>query len=278
MSEENLSEIDAVDQEVTAIDGNAVGPEIEDFDQNGLLLKIATDGIAIQDYVKRLKENDILVAVDGELYLDGPAKLNDKFAMEAGDEAKWLLTFWRDGQLFDILLRAPIQSQFGLATEQESEWALEQFGTHVYGEFAEYQNYEIYRDGHGICDVLSLEKDPVAFILPSLWCLKYRLFPPLAAIIAAYLVTFFINIFLFLLTYIILSRFFYISQDNILRSFTLFAGKSHYMTIASTNENDVSAIVNKIDAKNKIRFEANAIKKSRVVHKVIVKGATNPGK
>ena len=277
MSEENLPDIDSVDQEASATDGEALGSEITDFDQNGLLLKIATDGIAIQDYVKRLKESDILVAVDGELYLDGPAKLNDKFVMEAGDEAKWLLTFWRDGQLFDILLRAPIQSQFGLATEQESEWALEQFSTHVYGEFAEYQNYEIYRDGRGVCDVLSLEKDPVAFILPSLWCLKYRLFPPLAAIVAAYLVTFFINIFLFLLTYIILSRFVYISQDNILRSFTLYAGKSHYMTIASTNENDVSAIVKKIDPKNKIRFEANAIKKSRVVHKVIVKGATTPG-
>ena len=277
MSEENLPEIEAVDPDATATDGKSIEPEVVDFDQNGLLLKIATDGIAIQDYVKRLKESDILVAVDGELYLDGPAKLNDKFVMEAGDEAKWLLTFWRDGQLFDILLRAPIQSQFGLATEQESEWALEQFSTHVYGEFAEYQNYEIYRDGRGVCDVLSLEKDPVAFILPSLWCLKYRLFPPLAAIVAAYLVTFFINIFLFLLTYIILSRFVYISQDNILRSFTLYAGKSHYMTIASTNENDVSAIVKKIDPKNKIRFEANAIKKSQVVHKVIVKGATTPG-
>ena len=44
----------------------------EDFDQNGLLLKIATNGIAIQDYVKRLKESDILVAVDGEVFLDGP--------------------------------------------------------------------------------------------------------------------------------------------------------------------------------------------------------------
>jgi hypothetical protein len=277
MSEENLPEIEAVDPDATATDGKSIEPEVVDFDQNGLLLKIATDGIAIQDYVKRLKESDILVAVDGELYLDGPAKLNDKFVMEAGDEAKWLLTFWRDGQLFDILLRAPIQSQFGLATEQESEWALEQFSTHVYGEFSEYQNYEIYRDVRGVCDVLSLEKDPVAFILPSLWCLKYRLFPPLAAIVAAYLVTFFINIFLFLVTYIILSRFVYISQDNILRSFTLYAGKSHYMTIASTNENDVSAIVKKIDPKNKIRFEANAIKKSQVVHKVIVKGATTPG-
>jgi hypothetical protein len=252
MSEENFFGIDTVDQE--AAGGRAMEPEAVDFDQNGLLLKIATDGIAIQDYVKRLKESDILVAVDGELYLDGTAKLNDKFMMEAGDEAKWLLTFWRDGQLFDILLRAPIQSQFGLATEQESEWALEQFNAHVYGEFADYQNYEVYRNGRGVCDVLSLEKDPVAFILPSLWCLKYRLYPPLAAIMAAYLVTFFINIFLFLLTYIILSRFVYISQDNILRSFTLYAGKSHYMTIASTNENDVSAIVKKIDPKKQNTF------------------------
>ena len=131
MSEENLFEIDSVDQEASVADGMAGETEIVDFDQNGLLLKIATDGIAIQDYVKRLKESDILVAVDGELYLDGTAKLNDKFMMEAGDEAKWLLTFWRDGQLFDILLRAPIQSQFGLATEQETGWAMEERGANL---------------------------------------------------------------------------------------------------------------------------------------------------
>jgi hypothetical protein len=278
MSEEkDLSTTDATDPEGTAASGEGTGSEIVDFDQNGLLLKIASDGIAVQDYVKRLKESDILVAVDGELYLDGPAKLQEKFIMEAGDEAKWLLTFWRDGQLFDILLTSPIQSQFGLATEQETEWALEQFKSYVYGEFSEYQNFEIYRDIHGVCDILSLEKDPVAFILPSLWCLKYRLFPPLGALLAAYLITFFINIFLFLLTYLILSRFVYISQDNIMRSFTLYAGKSHYMTIGSTNENDVSAIVKKIDPKNKIRYEANSIKKRSVVHKVIVKGAPAPG-
>ena len=87
---------------------------------------------------------------------------------------------------------------------------------------------------------------------------------------AAYLITFFINIILFAITYVILSRFIFLSQENVLRSFTLFAGKSHYMTIAATNENDVSAIVKKIDSKNKIRYERNAVKKARVVHKVIV--------
>ena len=48
------------------------------------------------------------------------------------------------------------------------------------------------------------------------------------------------------------------------------------MTIASTNENDVSAIVKKIDPKNKIRFEPNAIKKSAIVHKVIINRVQNP--
>jgi len=69
----------------------------------------------------------------------------------------------------------------------------------------------------------------------------------------------------------VLSRFIHVSQDNIMRSFTLFAGKKHYMTIAGTNEKDVSVIVKNIDPQNKIRFERNAIKKRSVIHKVIVK-------
>lgn len=253
---------DAADQEI---------PVVEDFDQNGMLLKIAVNGITVQDYVKRLQESDILVAVDGKIYRDGPAKLREIFESKAGTEAKWLLSFWRDGQIFDILITSPIQSQFGLATEQETQWALEQFEEHVYTDFDSYQNYEVYRDGRGVCDILSMEKDPMAFMFPVFWCMKYRLYPPLFVLLVSYGITIFVNIFLFLITYIVLSRFVYLSQNNIMRSFTLFESKNHYMTIASSNEQDVSALVKKIDPKNKIRFERHAIKAPKVVHKVILK-------
>jgi len=252
----------AADQEI---------PVVEDFDQNGMLLKIAVNGITVQDYVKRLQESDILVAVDGKIYRDGPAKLREIFESKAGTEAKWLLSFWRDGQIFDILITAPIQSQFGLATEQETQWALEQFEEHVYTDFDSYQNYEVYRDGRGVCDILSMEKDPMAFMFPAFWCMKYRLYPPLFVLLVSYGITIFVNIFLFLITYVVLSRFVYLSQNNIMRSFTLFESKNHYMTIASSNERDVSALVKKIDPKNKIRFERHAIKAPKVVHKVILK-------
>ncbi len=245
--------------------------QVEDFDQNGMLLKVAVNGITVQDYVKRLQESDILVAVDGKIYRDGPARLLEIFTSKVGEEAKWLLSFYRDGQIFDLLITSPIQSQFGLATEQETQWALEQFDGHVFAEFDNYQNYEVYRDGHGVCDILSMEKDPMAFLFPLMWCLKYRLYPPIAALLVSYAITLFTNMILFVITYIVLSRFVYVSQNNIMRSFTLFQSKNHYMTIAAVNENDVSAIVKKIDPHNKIRFERHAVKAPKIVHKVILK-------
>jgi len=243
----------------------------EDFDQNGLLLKIAVNGITVQDYVKKLQESDILVAVDGKIYRDGPAKLREIFESRTGAEAKWILSFWRNGQIFDILVKSPIQSQFGLATQQETEWALEQFEEHVYAEFDSYQNYEVYRDPYGVCDILSMEKDPMTFLFPVMWCLKYRLYPPLFVLLVSYGITLFVNLILFVITYIVLSRFVYLSQNNIMRSFTLFENKNHYMTIAASNEKDVSVLLKKMDPKNKIRFERHAIKAPKVVHKVILK-------
>ena len=244
---------------------------IEDFDQNGLLLKIAVNGITVQDYVKKLQESDILVAVDGKIYRDGPAKLREIFESRRGAEAKWLLSFYRDGQIFDILVQTPIQSTFGLSTQQETDWALDKFAEHVYAEFDTYQNYEVYKDQHGVCDILSMEKDPMTYLFPAIWCLKYRLYPPLIVLLVCYGITAFVNLILFAITYAVLSRFIFLSQNNIMRSFTLYQNKNHYMTIAASNENDVSTLLKRIDPKNKIRFERYSIKAPKVVHKVILK-------
>ena len=265
---------DLEDENIASDDQNfesAPQGDLEDFEQGGLLLKIATNGLSIPDYVKKLKEADILVAVDGEIYRDGPTKLKELFTRQNGQQSKWLLSLWRDGQIFDILITNPIESRFGLSTEQETEWAIEEYNKHVYGDFDSYQNYEIYKDGNGVCDVLSMDKDLLAGLFPALWLLKYRLYPPLGAVLISYGVSYSINLLLFVITYIVLSRFIYVSQNNIMRSFSLFASKKHYMTIAGTNERDVSVIVKNIDPNNKIRFERHAVKKPQVIHKVIVK-------
>ena len=116
-----------------------------------------------------------------------------------------------------------------------------------------------------------MEKDPMTYLFPAIWCLKYRLYPPLIVLLVCYGITVFVNLILFAITYAVLSRFIYLSQNNIMRSFTLYQNKNHYMTIAASNENDVSTLLKRIDPKNKIRFERYSIKAPKVVHKVILK-------
>ena len=56
-----------------------------------------------------------------------------------------------------------------------------------------------------------------------------------------------------------------------MRSFTMFADKYHYMTVAASNEADVSLIVRKIDPNNRVRFEKNIVKKRVEIKKTIEK-------
>ena len=85
MSEEEQNLLDPENMADQALDEAEALPEVEDFDQNGLLLKIATNGLSIPDYVKKLKEADILVAIDGHIYRDGPAKLREMFLSRQGE-------------------------------------------------------------------------------------------------------------------------------------------------------------------------------------------------
>ncbi len=248
---------------------------VVEADLQGFLLKIAVGGITVQDYVKRLLEDDILVAIDGKPYLDGPKRLRETFLQERDQESKWLLTFYRNGLIFDILIDHPIKSAFGYSTEKETEFVLGAFQKHAFGDFQSYENFEIYRDKSGKCDVLSFKIDPLAWIIPPLWLLKYRLYPPLAVVLVVYLLAFVINIYFFIAVFIILSIYVSRAQNNLLRSFTMFAEKYHYMTIAATNEADVNLLIKKIDHKNKIRYENNVIKRRVNIKKTIEKNTND---
>jgi len=129
---------------------------VDEADKQGFLLKIAVGGITVQDFVKRLEEDDILVAIDGKPYLDGPKRLRQTFLQDRDQESKWLLTFFRDGVVFDILIDHPIKSAFGYSTENETAFVLDAFKKHTFGDFQSYENYEVYRDKTGRCDILNL--------------------------------------------------------------------------------------------------------------------------
>ena len=235
----------------------------------GFLLKMSSNGITVQDYVKKLQEDDILIAIDGERYLNGPKQLRDTFLEEHDSENKWLLTFYRDGVIFDILIDHPLKSAFEYTTREETDLVLSVFRNHTFGDFQSYENFEVYKNTDGVCDILNFKQDPMAWIAPPLWLLKHRLYPPLIVIVILYLLMFVVNIYLFIAASIMVSIYINKAQTNLLRSFTMFEDKAHYMTIAASNEADVSQIIRKTDPNNKIRFEKNIIKKPKTIKKVM---------
>ena len=236
----------------------------------GRFLKISESGISVPDFVKRLDENDILVAIDGRVYLDGKNNLKSTFIPAGGledQEAKWLLTFCRGGVIFDILLERPLSSVFVVSTQEETENVKLIFSEHKFDDFQNYENFEIYKSKDRMCDIVSFKKDPLALIFPILWMSKNRLYTPLSVLSVVYLFSFFLNIYLFLLVVVIISVYVDRAQENLLRSFTMFADKFHYMTIAASNEQDVGDILKNVDPRNKVRFEKIKPKKTRATVK-----------
>ena len=255
MIDNPIEELEAVE----ASNKKEAGENIE-----GVFLKISDSGISVPDFVKRLDENDILVAIDGNLYLNGQKKLQDAFIPAEGsedEEAKWLLTFCREGVLFDILLDRPLSSNFDNTSNEETDSVKKIFAEHKFDEFQNYENYEIYKSKYRVCDILSFKKDPLALIFPIIWMSKNQLYPPLCCIVIVYLFAFFLNIYAFLGVVVIISIYVDRAQENLLRSFTMYADKFHYMTIAATNEVDIATILKNIDPNNKIRFEKTKAKK-----------------
>ena len=69
--------IDSPPEELKAVQA---ADALEDGDDiKGRFLKISEGGISVPDFVKRLDENDILVAIDGHVYLDGKKNLKSTF-------------------------------------------------------------------------------------------------------------------------------------------------------------------------------------------------------
>ena len=84
-------------------------PSVEDQLQTFLRLK--EHGQSSRTRALRLKENDIVVAIDGNSYHDSIDNMVD--LLSSGEEGDmWLLTIWRNGKFFEVFTRGPLGGIF----------------------------------------------------------------------------------------------------------------------------------------------------------------------
>ena len=211
-------------------------------------LKLSEHGQSSRTRALRLKENDIVVAIDGISYHDTIDNMVD--LLSSGDEGEmWLLTIWRNGKFFEIFTRGPLGGIFELARPDESQMIMELFQKREMGQKNEYRIFEALRDVKRVVDVYDTTHSQVAVILPPVWLLQQKMWEPLLAILCVYLITFSVNIFLFILAAVLLALYFKKGQVTLRRSYGMFQDRQVWAIVAARSDLEAQEMCRDLDEK-----------------------------
>ena len=233
MSNENLTE----SQEKASQEG-----QLQTF------LKLKEHGQSSRTKALRLKENDIVVAIDGNSYHDSIDNMVD--LLSSGEEGDmWLLTIWRNGKFFEVFTRGPLGGIFEFTRPDESQMIIELFQKRDMGQKEEYRIFEALRDVKRVVDVYDTTHSQVAVILPPVWLLQQKMWEPLLAILCVYLLTFSVNIFLFILAVILVALYLRKGQVTLRRSYGMFQDRQVWAIIAARSNKEAQEMCRDIDEK-----------------------------
>ena len=211
-------------------------------------LQLKEHGQSSRTRALRLKENDVIVAIDGEPYHESIDNMVDLLSSGEEDDT-WLLTIWRNGKFFEIFTRGPLGGVFDFTRPEESQMIMELFQKRKMGEKKEYRIFEALRDINRVVDVYDTTHSQTAVILPPVWLLQQKMWEPLLAILCVYLITFSVNIFLFILAVILLGLYFRKGQVTLRRSYGMFQDRQVWAILAARSNLEAQEMCRNLDEK-----------------------------
>ena len=237
---------DEVNQDANAGYSNNSDDSTDNLIQS--FLKLKEHGQSSRTKALRLRENDVIVAIDGIGYHETIDNMVDMLS-SGEDNDLWLLTIWRDGKFFEVFTRGPLGGIFEMTRPEESQMISDLFEKREVGEKGEYKIYEALRDVKRVVDVYDTSPNQIAVILPPIWLFSQKMWEPLLAIICVYLITFSVNIYLFVLAVILVGLYFKNGQVTLRRSYGMFQDRQVWAIIAARTDLEAQQMCRNIDEK-----------------------------
>ncbi len=241
-------DVEAPDLEIPTEHLDGLGDSTSDETKVQTFLKLKEHGQSSRTRALRLKENDIVVAIDGISYHDSLDNMVD--ILSSGEENDmWLLTIWRNGKFFEVFTRGPLGGIFEFTRPEESEMIMELFQKRQMGEKDDYRIFEALRDVKRVVDVYDTTHSQAAVILPPVWLLQQKMWEPLLAILCVYLITFSVNIFLFILAAILVALYLRKGQVTLRRSYGMFQDRQVWAILAARSDKEAQEMCRGLDEK-----------------------------
>jgi hypothetical protein len=239
---------DFIKSEMSDENSNKLNESSSEEAQLQTFLKLKEHGQSSRTKALRLKENDVIVAVDGSSYHESIDKLVD--LLSSGEEGDmWLLTVWRNGKFFEIFTRGPLGGIFEFTRPEESQMIMELFQKREMGQKEEYRIFEALRDVKRVVDVYDTTHTQLAVILPPVWLVQQKMWEPLLAILCVYLITFSVNIYLFILAVVLVGLYLRKGQVTLRRSYGLFQDRQVWAIVAARSDKEAQEMCRNLDEK-----------------------------
>ncbi len=194
----------------------------------------------------RLKIGDVIVGVDGKPFNGSIEDLLDIFD-EIDEQEGGLLTIWREGHSFNLIVFGPLGCVFELTQDDTTKNIHKALPTIDMGNINELVTFELLKNINGECNIYDTRVSQLGIYLPPAWLFQQRLWEPLIATLAIYSATLSVHWVLFIISYILLGLYFRKAQLVLLRSFSLNKGKQIWMIIAARTMVDAQKIARSFD-------------------------------
>ncbi len=209
-------------------------------------LKITNVRVFSNAYNLRIKENDIIIGLNGE-YFNLPYEDLKKNLDE--DEEDKIITIFREGTGFNISTK----SSLGITCEEIDENHIKDFSNvdikNLFEKDKSYKQFEVFKNLRKNGFILDLELSILASVAPPLWMLYHRLWMNLFFTIIFLVIMFLVSPWLFCISWVLKSWYYGLNQINVLRNYYNNKDYRLFLVLTCLNEEQAQVISRKLDPK-----------------------------
>ena len=202
----------------------------------------------------RLRDDDIIIAIDGALNTNDISAFRALGAKAELVEEKLLLTICRGEVVYDVFAEGRLGADYDYADAEASSAAAALFAKHHMGPKDHYKNYEALRDIQRHVVLYDTGYSAIATIVPPVWLLQHRAWEPMAAVIAAYATSLVVHWGVFAATAILMAIYFHRIQFRLIRNYSLFTEHYFWHVCAARTSAEAQLLCRQIDPKCKFDF------------------------
>lgn len=221
---------------------------------NQTFLKIESFGKKTYAMTLLLRYDDIIVAIDNNLYQKGENAFVDDLNIAKKNKTDVILTISRNDTFFDILVSGSLGCKFTSTSSEETKTIVEKFAQKENFDKEQLNSYTVMRDIKNNYEIINMSKSLAAGIFPPLWLAFHQKWWLLALFSVMSFLIISVNTLLFIFAWICLSLYCYIGQIELLTSFAMLSGKVFSMRLASINIENSQKLIRKLYPKSKFKY------------------------